>query len=97
MEDEIFFLLKKMNPESLRELGKGINTIFLETLAKSMSSKELMAWRDKRMPEITKETPRFAITDLLEKFDKLLVEKKRSEFKRIKGGTARSAKEVNRG
>ena len=86
IEDEIFFLLNKMTSDSLEEFGKNVNTIFLEILAKSMSSKEVIAWRDKRMAQIIKETPSFATSDLLEKFDNKLLEKKRAEFTGIKGG-----------
>ena len=94
-KDELFFLLNKMNPDSRRKLTLQVNTIFLETLAKGMSSKDLMEWRDKHMPEIIKERSYFATTDLVEKFGKILVEKKRSEFKGIKGGAPAEENKAN--
>ncbi len=86
-EDELLFFLKRMDPESLRQFELKVNTIFLEMLAESKSSKELIQHR----PEIIEaaRTRGAAGWDLLEKFDKVLAEKKRSEFKGIKGGADR--------
>jgi hypothetical protein len=93
VEDDIWWMFDRLSPESQAQLAKDAQPIFAETLINSMSSsKEVIAWRDKNLSWMSD------LPDLKENVDRIIVEKKRSEFKGIKGGADRGPRaEVNRG
>ena len=85
-EDDITYMLSQISPEDRLQVAKTIGAALIDILARKMSSKELTAWGDKHIPEFRAGPCPALATDFEKNFAAALVEKRRSEFKGIRGG-----------